>query len=150
MRFWLCLAAVAAVDQWSKWMVGMSLTPGQSVVAVPGVMWFTYVFNRGAAFSMMQGQTVFFVVAAALVILALITYNLLAKPAPVLQLITGMMAGGAVGNLLDRCRLGHVVDFIDFRVWPVFNVADMAIVCGGVLLVIYFMWFDRDGQNNER
>lgn len=148
-RFWLCIVAVVLVDQWTKWMVGMNLAPGQSVVVVPKVMWFTHVFNRGAAFSMMQGQTIFFVVAAALVVLALMIYNLLAKPTVVLQIFTGMMAGGAAGNLLDRCRLGHVVDFIDFRVWPVFNVADMAIVCGGILLVIYFMWFDKDGQSDE-
>ncbi|HCF50391.1 MAG TPA: signal peptidase II, partial [Syntrophomonas sp.] len=45
---------------------------------------------------------------------------------------------------------GHVVDFIDFRFWPVFNVADIAIVMGGILLVAYFIWWDKDGQSNER
>ena len=60
------------------------------------------------------------------------------------------MAGGALGNLVDRFRLGHVVDFIDLRFWPVFNLADTAIVMGGMLLVIYFIWLDRDGQKRCR
>ncbi len=150
MRFWLCMAAVLLLDQWSKWMVAVKIAPGQSVEVWPGVMWFTHVFNRGAAFSIMQGQTIYFMAAAVVVVVALMAYNLFAKPQPLLQLITGMMAGGAAGNLLDRYRQGHVVDFIDFRFWPVFNVADIAIVMGGILLVAYFIWWDKDGQSNER
>lgn len=150
MRFWLCMAAVLIFDQWSKKMVAAYIAPGQSVEILPGVMWFSHVFNRGAAFSILQGQTVYFIIAAAVVAVGLIAFNYFAKPEPLLQLITGMMAGGAVGNLVDRFRLGHVVDFIDFRFWPVFNLADIAIVTGGILLVIYFIWLDRDGQSNAR
>ncbi len=145
MRFWIWMAMVVLIDQGSKWMVGMKIMPGQSVEVWPEVMWFTHVFNRGAAFSMLQGQTVFFIIAAVMVVLVLAGYNLLAKPEPLVQHIAGIMAGGAWGNLLDRYRLGHVVDFIDFHWFPVFNVADIAIVTGGILLVGYFIWFDKDG-----
>ena len=147
-RFWLCMAAVAILDQWSKWMVAAYIAPGKSVEVLPGVVWFSHVFNRGAAFSILQGQTLYFIIAAAVVVLGLIAYNLFARPQPLLQLITGLMAGGALGNLVDRFRLGHVVDFIDLRFWPVFNLADTAIVMGGMLLVIYFIWLDRDGQSD--
>ena len=130
-------------------MVGMKIMPGQSVEVWPAVMWFTHVFNRGAAFSMLQGQTVFFIIAAVMVVLVLAGYNLLAKPKPLVQHFAGIMAGGAWGNLLDRYRLGHVVDFIDFHWFPVFNVADMAIVMGRILLVGYVIWFDKDGIEDE-
>lgn len=144
MRFWFALIAVVILDQWSKWMAATNLVPLQSVEVIPGVMWLTYVFNRGAAFSMMQGQTVFLVAAGFLVVFALIAYVLLTKPRPTMQLLIGIMTGGALGNLLDRCFLGHVVDFIDFRIWPVFNVADIAISCGGIVLLIYYIWFERE------
>ncbi len=149
MRFWFSLAAVLVVDQLSKWAVASNLLPMQSVVVLPKVMWFTYVHNRGAAFSILQGQTVFLVVAGIVVVLALIAYNHWAKPVPILQVFIGIMAGGAVGNLLDRCLFGHVIDFIDFRVWPVFNIADVAISVGGALLLIYYIWFERDDPKNE-
>lgn len=149
MRFWICMAAVLILDQWSKWLVATNLYPGQSIEVWPGVMWLTHVFNRGAAFSMLQGQTVFFIMAALIVALLLIGYNIVAKPLPMLQVITGIMAGGALGNLLDRYRYGHVVDYIDFHFFPVFNLADMAITIGGTLLVVYFIWFDKEGILHE-
>ncbi len=150
MRFWFWITTILLVDQWSKWIVGLKLIPGQSVEVWPGVMWFTHVFNRGAAFSILQGATVLFILTAVTVVLVLIGYNHLAKPQPLLQHFTGIMAGGALGNLLDRCRLGYVADFIDFHWFPVFNVADMAIVIGGIMMVAYFIWFDKDGMNDER
>lgn len=150
MRFWISMAVVLILDQWSKWLIASNIYPGQSVEVWPGVMWFTHVFNRGAAFSMMQGQTIFFITAALIVALVLAGYNMVAKPQPLLQVVTGIMAGGALGNLLDRYRYGHVVDYIDFHFFPVFNLADMAITIGGTLLVAYFIWFDKEGTLNDR
>ncbi len=63
-----------------------------------------------------------------------------------MQMIFGLITAGAIGNLLDRLRLNYVVDFLDLGWWPVFNVADMAIVCGGILLVLKLLW-DEKGES---
>ena len=61
----------------------------------------------------------------------------------------GLLLGGAVGNLLDRLRFGHVVDFIDFRIWPVFNIADIAIVLGSILLIYALLMQDREKSEEK-
>ena len=63
-----------------------------------------------------------------------------------MQVIFGLIMAGAIGNLLDRLRLNYVVDFFDLGWWPVFNIADMAIVCGAILLVIKLLW-DEKGEH---
>ena len=100
---------------------------------------FTYVENRGAAFGLLQDQTAFFVLVG-LVVIGVIaaSYRYLPRSGFRLHLALGLQLGGAVGNLLDRIRQGYVVDFVDFGYqsnwWPVFNVADSAIVIGVALL----------------
>lgn len=135
MRPWLIAALTVAGDQLSKWIVRSAFLPQQSLPILPGVLHLTYARNTGAAFSLFQGQ------AAALVIISVIVagwigWELLRHPrrAPVLPL--GMILGGAIGNLIDRLRFGYVEDFIDLRVWPVFNVADSAITLG----VAWLFW----------
>jgi signal peptidase II len=100
---------------------------------------FTYVENRGAAFGLLQDQTVFFVVVGVVVIgVIAASYRYLPRSGFRLHLALGLQLGGAIGNLIDRVRQGYVVDFVDFGYhsnwWPVFNVADSAIVIGVALL----------------
>jgi len=100
---------------------------------------FTYVENRGAAFGLLQDQTAFFVLVGLIVIgVIAASYRYLPRSGFMLQLALGLQLGGAIGNLIDRVRQGYVVDFIDFGYhanwWPVFNVADSAIVIGVALL----------------
>ncbi len=100
---------------------------------------FTYVENRGAAFGLLQDQTAFFVFVGVLVIGVIVaSYRYLPRSGFRLHLALGLQLGGAIGNLIDRVRQGYVVDFVDFGYhsnwWPVFNVADSAIVLGVALL----------------
>jgi signal peptidase II len=138
----LRIAAVAALvfaaDFGSKWLVARRMWPGESIPVVPGMFHITYVRNAGAAFGLLQHQTAVFVAVTVVVIALIVAYGRqAARGEPLLTLALGLQLGGAVGNLLDRLRGGSVVDFLDFRVWPVFNLADSAIVAGGAL----FAWF---------
>jgi signal peptidase II len=102
---------------------------------------FTYVENRGAAFGLLQDQTAFFVFVGILVVgVIAASYRYLPRSGFLVHLALGLQLGGAVGNLIDRIRQGYVVDFVDFGYhsnwWPVFNVADSAIVVGVALLAL--------------
>jgi len=102
---------------------------------------FTYVENRGAAFGLLQDQTAFFVLVGLIVIgVIAASYRYLPRSGFMLHLALGLQLGGAIGNLIDRVRQGYVVDFVDFGYhsnwWPVFNVADSAIVIGVALLAL--------------
>jgi signal peptidase II len=102
---------------------------------------FTYVENRGAAFGLLQDQTAFFVFVGVLVVgVIAASYRYLPQSGIRLHLALGLQLGGALGNLIDRIRQGYVVDFVDFGYqsnwWPVFNVADSAIVVGVALLAL--------------
>lgn len=114
----------------------------------------TYVQNRGAAFGVLQNQTVFFVLVGVLVIgVIAASYRHLPRSGFLMHLALGLQLGGAVGNLIDRVRQGYVVDFIDFGYkanwWPVFNVADSAI-CVGVALLAFHLLRQPDDARADR
>ena len=141
--FFSIAGTVFLLDQATKSAVRLALQPGESV-PVEGWVRLTHVTNTGAAFGLFTDQSVFLLLTT-LVGVAAITIYYFFPPAnsPFLTSGLGLQLGGALGNLLDRIRLGHVTDFLDFRVWPVFNVADSAIVTGVVLLVIFFLLSER-------
>ena len=120
-------------DQLTKFWVQNSMLPRDSIPLIPGVFHLTYVQNTGAAFGFLRGKTLFFIVVAVLVLgFIIFLAPRLSREKPLLGLVFGLLLGGALGNLIDRIRFGYVIDFLDFRVWPVFNIADMAIVVGFV------------------
>jgi signal peptidase II len=136
---------VVVVDQLTKRIADERLErSGVRSVPVPIVGDFlrlTYVENRGAAFGLLQDQTAFFVFVGVLVIgVIAASYRYLPRSGFLLHLALGLQLGGAIGNLIDRVRQGYVVDFVDFGYhanwWPVFNVADSAIVIGVALLAL--------------
>ena len=138
-------ALVVVVDQVTKRIADDRLErSGVRSVPVPVVGDFlrlTYVENRGAAFGLLQDQTAFFVFVGVLVIgVIAASYRYLPRSGFRLHLALGLQLGGAIGNLIDRVRQGYVVDFVDFGYhsnwWPVFNVADSAIVIGVALLAL--------------
>ncbi len=128
---------VMLVDQASKIYMISRLQPGDSLPLVPGVFHLTYVRNPGAAFGILAHQTTFFIVISVLMI-ALIFFgrHLFSTRRFFVQLALSLQVGGALGNLIDRVRFGYVIDFLDFRIWPVFNLADVAIVTGMILLLL--------------
>ena len=138
------------IDRISKWVVMDSLKPGESwnpVAALERWVSLTYVTNTGAAFGLFPDHGVIFMVIAVVVIAAIIFYyRHLPGEQWLIQISLGLQLGGALGNLVDRLRYGHVIDFIDFKVWPVFNVADSSIFVGVVILAFYLL---RDGEDWE-
>jgi signal peptidase II len=133
---WLIGVAVVAVDQWSKWLVTHRFALGESHPVIPSVLYLTYVHNRGAAFSLFQGQQLLFVLLAAAVIIWIVWELARGRGATPMRWAWGLILGGAAGNLIDRLRFGHVIDFIDLRVWPVFNLADSAITLGVAWVIL--------------
>lgn len=147
MRFWLTTLLVLIIDQLSKLWIINNFTPGESRVVWDSVLWLTYVQNRGAAFGILPGYSWLFFICALLVILIMVVLNSKQRQTAASQVIFGLIMAGAMGNLLDRLRSGYVVDFFDLGWWPVFNIADMAIVCGAVLLVLKLLW-DEKGESS--
>lgn len=132
---------VVVLDQLTKRVAEDRLRGQRSVPLVDDILRLTYIENRGAAFGLLQDQTTFFVLVGIIVIAVIaMSYRYLPRSGFLLHLALGLMLGGAVGNLIDRVRQGYVVDFVDFGYranwWPVFNVADSAIVIGVALMAL--------------
>ena len=136
-------AAIVALDQLTKWIVLERFVPGERL-EVTGFFNLVLVFNRGAAFSFLAGaggwQTPLLV---AFALLAAVVVSVMLVRTPGRRAFRGGLAlilGGALGNVVDRLRFGHVVDFLDVHAagwhWPAFNVADSAITVGAVLLIL--------------
>lgn len=132
---------IVIFDQLSKYYISHSLGLGMSIPVIPNIFHITYILNAGAAFGMFANQRLLFIVIA-LLILGGVGYFYCKIPSTygLFRFGLGLMAGGAVGNLIDRIATGYVIDFFDFRIWPIFNIADIAIVCG-VAMMIYTILF---------
>lgn len=126
---------VFSVDHLSKWLVTQHIALGDQVPAT-GPVTIHFIENRGAAFGLFPQLQVVFLVVAAAVALYIVLAGRRFGPGVFPQILLGMVLGGAVANALDRFVQGYVVDFIDLQKWPVFNVADMAIVVGILLGVL--------------
>ena len=134
--FYAAALLVIAADQLSKYLVQASMALGQSLPP-DGVVRLTYVTNTGGLFGLFPDQTLLVTVGAALSLVAIALYYRFLAPKSILaRLSLGLLLGGAVGNIIDRIHLGHVVDFIDLGVWPVFNLADAAVTVGVVILAL--------------
>jgi len=137
MLFWIA-GLVILLDQLTKMFVESRLPLYDMWAPVPSIQELfriTHVPNTGMAFGLFPSGSSFFLIVAVIVALAIIYYNFtLPKGQFALRLALGLQLGGALGNFIDRLRIGHVTDFLDFGPWPVFNVADMAIVSGAIVL----------------
>jgi signal peptidase II len=130
-------AAVVVLDQAVKALVRDSITSGDEQTVLPFLK-LVHVRNTGVAFSIFSGGGPLLVVFAVLATVALLTFFYLHAERPLAWLPTGLLLGGAIGNLIDRLRDGAVTDFIKFPRWPAFNVADIAITFG-VLALLYVL-----------
>ena len=147
MLFILLAFGILAADQWSKWLVMSKMVHGESIPIIDRIFYLTYVRNPGAAFGMLPYKTMFFILITIVAILAIAYYfTRISKERIMLKTALTMQVGGAVGNLIDRVRFGYVIDFFDFRIWPVFNVADIAISIGVGML---FWELIRSEQHNK-
>lgn len=145
--------AVLALDQLSKAAVMRYLepqVPWNPIAPLRSIVSLTYVTNTGAAFGLFPQLGNLYVVVALVIVAALLTfYRRFAFSHRLMQVCLGLQLGGAAGNLLDRLRFGHVIDFIDFKVWPVFNVADSSIVIGVLILALLLLREKPAEQPNQ-
>lgn len=148
MKGWFSATVLAVVllDQASKWWITITLLPGQSIPIVSGVLHFTLTYNAGIAFGLFSHHGHVFLWLSLFISLGITAYYLRLRTAPAwLTLAVGLLVGGALGNIVDRVRLGHVVDFVDLRVFPIFNVSDIAITCATVLWIVK-QWIPVKGE----
>lgn len=142
----IILAVSIVLDQATKmWAIDVLKNNG-SVKLIGNFLRFTYAENRGAAFSILQNQRVFFLIITIIMLMVLAYIYFKTKNITKLsKLSIGMIAGGAIGNFIDRLRFGYVVDFIDVRFgsiynFPIFNIADSFVVCGTILMIILILF----------
>lgn len=143
--FLFVIAVLVILDQWTKRLAVASLKGREPFVIIQNVLEFSYLENRGAAFGMMQGMRIAFLIFAPAVSIGLFAYGLklsLKKKFTPAVICFLLIISGAIGNFIDRLRNGYVVDFIYFKLidFPVFNVADIFVTCGAILLILLLLF----------
>ncbi|MDU2198572.1 MAG: signal peptidase II [Peptostreptococcaceae bacterium] len=148
MIYELIIAILIGLDQLSKYWVLNYLQEIGSIPVIQNVFHLTYVENRGAAFGMFQNNQMIFVVVAIVASIFGLYYLHTKKMHSIGKVGIMLIISGAIGNLIDRVRLGFVVDYFDFRIiWEyVFNVADVFVVVGTAMLCIYILFFEGKEQ----
>ncbi|MDO4482540.1 MAG: signal peptidase II [Bacillota bacterium] len=147
------IAAAVGIDQVLKLIVVNTLEIGQSVPLIEGVFHFTYIRNFGAAFSILQNRQIFLIVitGAVMAAAAVILFRNIKGMSRLSSFSLAAVIAGGIGNIIDRIRLGYVVDFLDFKLidFPVFNFADCCVVVGAFALVAaVFISEKKDREKN--
>lgn len=142
---------VIIIDLWSKAFVANSMVLGESITVIPNFFWIHYVVNEGVGWSMFSGYPQVFALIGIVVAVVLVYYYF--KVESKLEMIAiALIIGGTLGNVYDRLVLGHVRDMLSFNIFgymfPVFNVADMALTCGVGLLIIQYVFVEREYGKN--
>jgi len=141
---------ILATDQLTKFAAARLLPTGESRPLLGAYLSLTVQRNTGAAFGMFPTATTILIALAATIVIFIAVWGpQIAKSNRLLAAGLGIALGGAAGNLIDRLRLGYVLDFIDLHFWPVFNVADIGITCGAILVVIALFLRTRGSQVNN-
>lgn len=149
MFYYLIIVFIIILDQCSKFLAVHYVKPRITIPLIENVFHLTYVENTGAAFSILSNKLPLLTIITTIFIIALFIYlyKLISKneSSKLLSLSLAFIIGGALGNFLDRIRIGYVVDFFDFRLinFAIFNVADCLIVVGSILLIILIILDER-------
>ena len=131
------ILGVAVLDRLTKLLAASVMTEGMSIPVIPGVFHFTYVLNPGAAFGLLKYQRLFFVgITVVVAIAAFLLRDHIRQEGRLTRWGAAFFLGGAVGNMIDRIHTGYAIDFFDFLIWPVFNVADI-FICVGVGMIVW-------------
>ena len=142
---WLMFVLALGLDQLTKWLVTSNLALLESVPE-EGFFRITYVWNTGTAFGLFTGRgEILTVVSLVAVAMLIFFYRHAGRESSIVRLAIGLQLGGALGNIVDRFRLGHVTDFIDVGPWPIFNLADSSIVIG-IALMVFYLFYTRESQ----
>ena len=139
----LVAGAVLLIDQLSKCLVHLKLVPGESIPIIKNVFHISLIHNTGCAFGLFRHQaTILMALSILTIVMILVFYRQLVGSGRILRVAVSLLIGGASGNLIDRLRFGYVVDFLDFQIWPVFNLADSAVTIG-VALILWNLFHKR-------
>ncbi|WP_303997279.1 signal peptidase II [Megamonas hypermegale] len=137
----LLVLFIILLDQIIKYFVSTNMFLGQSIPVLPQIFHLTYIQNPGAAFGILENQRYLFILIAAVLIVAVIYfYKKIIQLSKLFQVGIALLFGGAIGNMIDRIFIGRVIDYIDFRIWPVFNLADIAIVSGCAIIAFNLLF----------
>ncbi len=145
--FWIVVISAVILDRLSKFLVVRNMSLGQFIGLGNTGIGIRYVQNTGAAFSFFSNRTGFLVMFTAVLMLGIVYYYLKfhSTMTRMEQFFLALILGGGIGNFIDRAVQGYVVDFLDIRVLPVFNVADICITCG-CLLFFFVVFYSERGK----
>lgn len=151
MVYFVIIVMAIILDRIVKWGISNAMVPGQTIPVIENIFHITYVRNTGAAFSMMQGQTIILVGLPVVVMVVAVVLLIVKRKFwhPLLCTGISMICAGGTGNLIDRASVGYVVDMFDFRVFPVFNVADIFVCAGCGAILIYVMMIEGRKEKKQ-
>jgi len=146
LNFYLFLSilfiSILLLDRYSKSYVLNKILPFQSIPIIKDVFHISLVYNTGTAFGILKGNNFIFIIFSVIVILSILKqFRELSSNREFAVALT-LIISGAIGNLIDRISLGYVVDFLDFRIWPVFNIADISISLG-IILILHSLFIKK-------
>jgi len=143
---------VVLLDQWTKRIVSQSLSYGASINVIGDFVRITFIKNPGMAFGIQLGNKLFFTIFSLIASIVIVIYLFRLKPENFwARFALASILGGAIGNLIDRVVYSEVIDFIDFRFirWPVFNVADIAVTLGMILLIAFVLLDNKNAKYDD-
>jgi signal peptidase II len=142
----LCICALVAIDQLTKWLAVVHLSESAAKVFIPGLVEFTYHENPGAAWGMLQNHRWVFMLTSTVAIIAILIYLVKSRKDlhPMSVTAFTLIVAGGIGNMIDRLLIGYVVDFINFLFidFPVFNFADMCVTVGAAIMIVWLLFVD--------
>ena len=138
--FFLIILIIIILDQLTKFMFRKNLDLNESVPIIKNFFHLTLIHNTGAAFGIFRNQGILLMWLSIIVIgFIFFFYDKITEDKHI-EFFSALILGGAIGNLIDRLAFGYVIDFLDFRIWPAFNIADSAITIGAISLAIFFLF----------
>jgi signal peptidase II len=130
----IIVIAILSLDQITKLLATKKLLLSHPLPVIKGIFNLTLIYNRGAAFGILKNQIPLLIVTSLLAIILIFSNLKDNKQSRLYRIALGLILAGALGNLIDRLFFGYVIDFLDFRIWPIFNIADSVITIGAILL----------------
>ncbi|RRQ98632.1 signal peptidase II [Enterococcus faecalis] len=150
--YFLISALLVGLDQWSKYLTVQNISLGETKEFIPEFLSLTHLRNTGAAWSLLEGKMIFFYVITVIVSVVII-YLLIKNYKKSIWYSVGLsfVLAGAIGNFIDRVRLGYVVDMLqtDFMNFPIFNVADSTLVVGVICIFIYLILDEKAAKEGK-
>lgn len=142
--YYIIIIVAVMLDQVVKYIIRSNMDLYQSIPIIDGIFHITYIQNTGAAFSMFSGHTGILALVTVIITIGILVYlfKLRKDGHWALMLSLALIVSGGLGNIVDRLSLKYVVDFLDLRVWPIFNLADVYVCCGCGLLVVYVFFIE--------